>query len=219
MDEVMSRTTRRARAWRIVGAVTSLAVTALAVGLTQLRSRPDEPAAAPAPAVTPSAVGASPVVLNATDNAFIQLLIPMNEGALALFDYLDTRPAETDPPLRAAVERIRAAHRSEVRELRALLAAAHMPEENIHEGHQMPGMVTDARLTELRAAPAVELRSGTVALIRAHLEQTVVLCRGEQANGASPELKAVVARMQEARTAELDELARLPDPVAAGAGG
>ncbi|MDM4719483.1 hypothetical protein QTQ03_07680 [Micromonospora sp. WMMA1363] len=48
-----------------------------------------------------------------------------------------------------------------------------------------------------------------MALIRAHLTQTVVLCRGQQTSGVSPQLKAFTERMQQTRTAELAELAEL----------
>ncbi|GAB3947095.1 DUF305 domain-containing protein [Micromonospora vulcania] len=200
---------RGARAWRIVGVVATLVTTALVVALAQGWGRSDRigaPPPTPTASPTPPAPTA-PVVLNGTDDAFIQLLIPMNEGALTLIDYLDTRTADTDPPLRAVTDQIRAAHRTEVRELRELLAAGNVPEQNIHEGHQMPGMVTDVSLAELRAAPGAQVRSRAVALIRAHLEQIVLLCRGEQDAGASPELKALAARMQQARAAELSALA------------
>ena len=146
------------------------------------------------------------VALNGTDDAFIQLLIPMNEGALALIDYLDGRSTDADPPLRALLGELRVAHQAELRELRGLLAAGSVPEQNIHEGHQMPGMVTEARLAELSAAPDAEVPARAVTLIRAHLEQTVVLCRGEQTAGGSPELKALAGRIQQARAAELSAL-------------
>ncbi|WFF02682.1 DUF305 domain-containing protein [Micromonospora sp. WMMD964] len=201
------------RVRRIVGVVATLIATTLAVGVSQGWGRADQTAdrsaavpstAAPAPAaVTPTA----PVVLNGTDDAFIQLLIPMNEGALALIDHLDTRPtAGSDPSLRALLGDVRQAHQTELRDLRGILAAGNVPESNIHEGHQMPGMVTATSLAELRAAPDAEVPSRAAALLRAHLAQTVVLCRGEQTAGGSPELKALAARIQQARTAELSAL-------------
>ncbi|MET8365184.1 MULTISPECIES: DUF305 domain-containing protein [unclassified Micromonospora] len=201
----MNRLSGRAgRAGRIVGVVATLAATTLAVGLTRDAGRTDRTAApaSAAPAPTP------PVLLNGTDDAFIQLLLPMNEGALALIDALDDRPSAADPALRAVLGDIRAAHRAESVELRRLLAAGNMPEQNIHAGHQMPGMVTEAALAELRAAPEAEVRSRAVGLIRAHLAQTVVLCRGEQTAGGSPEVKTLAGRIQKARAAELNALGR-----------
>ncbi|MFG1867308.1 DUF305 domain-containing protein [Micromonospora arborensis] len=219
MDEHQKSTDRSAfgaRAGRIAGVVAALVATALAVGLTNGWGRADQTPAAPSPATTsaadPSAapVPTASVLLNSTDDAFIQLLIPMNEGALALIDHLDTRPADPDPKLRALLADVRMAHQAELRDLRGLLAAGNVPELNIHEGHQMPGMVTDASLAELRAAPDGEVPSRAAALLRAHLAQTVVLCRGEQTAGGSPEVKAFAARVQQARAAELSALGGQP---------
>ncbi|MFI5927049.1 DUF305 domain-containing protein [Micromonospora sp. NPDC051543] len=193
-------------AWRIAGVAVTLAATTLAVGLTWNASRTDQPAAPASAAPAPTAS----VLLNGTDDAFIQLLLPMDEGVLALIDHVDTRPSATDPALRAILGDIRTAHRAEASELRRLLAAGNVPEQNIHEGHQMPGMVTDDRLAELRAAPDTEVPSRAVGLLRAHLEQTVVLCRGEQNAGGSPEARALAGRIQATRAAELSALAGRP---------
>ncbi|RAO56405.1 hypothetical protein LUPAC06_03616 [Micromonospora saelicesensis] len=208
----------RVRAGRLVGVVATVVATAVAVGLTQGWGRTNqEPAASSVAASSAAAVPTAPVVLNGTDDAFIQLLIPMYEGALALIDQLDTRPA--DPSLRALLGEVRKAHQAELRDLRGLLAAGNVPELNIHEGHQMPGMVTEASLAELRAASDAEVSSRAAGLIRAHLAQTVVLCRGEQAAGGSPELKALAGRIRQARAAELNTLDNRPDAPIAAPGG
>ncbi|WP_258395644.1 DUF305 domain-containing protein [Micromonospora saelicesensis] len=220
MDEqiMVERRGLRVRAGRLVGVVATVVATAVAVGLTQGWGRTNqEPAASSVAASSAAAVPTAPVVLNGTDDAFIQLLIPMYEGALALIDQLDTRPA--DPSLRALLGEVRKAHQAELRDLRGLLAAGNVPELNIHEGHQMPGMVTEASLAELRAASDAEVSSRAAGLIRAHLAQTVVLCRGEQAAGGSPELKALAGRIRQARAAELNTLDNRPDAPIAAPGG
>ncbi|WP_328367699.1 DUF305 domain-containing protein [Micromonospora zamorensis] len=203
-------TTRRpafgGSAGRIVGVVATVVVTTVAVGLSQGWGRADQTASPPAASPPAGPLPTASVVLNSTDDAFIQLLIPMNEGALALIDHVDSRSAGADPSLRALLNDLRAAHQAELRDLRGLLAAGNVPEQNIHEGHQMPGMVTDASLAELRAAPDTEVPSRAAALVRAHLAQTVVLCRGEQTAGGSPELKALAGRIQQARAVELSAL-------------
>ncbi|MEU7585609.1 DUF305 domain-containing protein [Micromonospora sp. NPDC049230] len=193
-------------AWRIVGVAVTLVATALTVGLTQGWGSPDQPPSAGSSAPVTTA----PVLLNGTDDAFIQLLIPMNEGVLALIEHLDTRPADADPSLRTLLREVRETHQAELRDLRGLLAEGNVPELNIHQGHQMPGMVTDASLAELRGAPDAEVPDRAAALLRAHLAQTVVLCRGEQAAGGSPELKALAGRIQQARTTELRTLDSRP---------
>ncbi|MBM0207343.1 DUF305 domain-containing protein [Micromonospora sp. STR1s_5] len=206
---MLERRGLRVRAGRLVGVVATLVATAMAVGLSQGWGRTDQaPAASSVAASSAAAVPTAPVVFNGTDDAFIQLLIPMNEGALALIDQLDTRPA--DPSLRALLGEVRKSHQAELRDLRGLLAAGNVPELNIHEGHQMPGMVTEASLAELRAASDAEVSYRAAGLIRAHLAQTVVLCRGEQTAGGSPELKVLAGRIQQARAAELNTLDNRP---------
>lgn len=198
--------------WRVAGAVAALVATALAVGLTQggndagIGSGPVSATGAAVPSTVPTPT--TPVSLTGTDDAFIQLVIPMDEGVLAMIDHLDGRPAGVDPSVRALAGEVRAAHRVELRELRGLLAAGHLPELNVHEGHQMPGMVTDDNLAELRAATDEQVWPRAVALLRAHLEQTVVLCRGVRAAGGSPELRVLAGRIQQARAAELGALQR-----------
>ncbi|WBB73651.1 DUF305 domain-containing protein [Micromonospora sp. WMMD1128] len=189
----------RTPAWRIAGVVVALAATTLAVALTRHADRVDQ-----------SGAPAAPVTLSGTDDAFIQLLLPMDDGVLALIDHLDTRRSTTDPALRTVLGDVRTAHRAEVVELRGLLAAGNVPERNIHEGHQMPGMVTDERLADLRAAPDAEVPSRAVGLLRAHLEQTVVLCQGERTAGGSPQVKELAGRIQVTRAAELSALAGRP---------
>jgi uncharacterized protein (DUF305 family) len=198
-----------ARTRRVASVVVALATTALAVGVLQGLGRADH-SVPPAPAV-PSAA----VVFNGTDNAFVQLLIPMNEGALALFDHLDARAGHVDPDLLALAKRLRATHLGELREMRSLLAAGNLAEENVHEGHQMPGMVTEIGLAELRAAPVSETSVRATALLRAHLAQTILLCQGHQRSGDSPPLHTLTARMHQDRTAELAELDALTGAVAA----
>ncbi|MFI6779497.1 hypothetical protein [Micromonospora sp. NPDC050276] len=54
-----------------------------AIGWTSRPCRTDQPPAVPSPAArSVAALPTAPVVLNSTDDAFVQLLIPMNEGAL-----------------------------------------------------------------------------------------------------------------------------------------
>ncbi|WP_433315554.1 DUF305 domain-containing protein [Micromonospora sp. CA-269861] len=227
MDEqiMAERPGGRVSAGRMVGVVATVVATALTVGLTQGWGRtgqtqvPSSAAASTAAVATAIATPTAPVVLNGTDDAFIQLLIPMNEGVLALIDQLESRPTVVDPPLRALLGEVRSAHQAELRDLRGLLAAGNVPELNIHEGHQMPGMVTDASLADLRTAPDAEVPSRAVALIRAHLAQTVVLCQGEQTAGGSAELKALAGRIQQARAAELSTLDSRPDAPTAAPGG
>ncbi|MGW4467721.1 DUF305 domain-containing protein [Micromonospora sp. NPDC004704] len=210
MTGVGVATAARTRNWRLVGAVAILVATALAVVLVQGWGRDGSRAKANEPAAT-----AAPIVLNGTDVAYLQLLIPMNDSALVFFSYLGTSEAAT-PALRDLAGRLAATHRAEVGEMRSLLAAGGVPEENIHEGHQMPGMVTELRLADLKQAPPAEFGARAVTLIREHLAQSAVVSRSEQTSGGDDRVKAVAAGLEKARNAELAELEALPGTSGAG---
>ncbi|MFI6762347.1 DUF305 domain-containing protein [Micromonospora sp. NPDC050417] len=191
---------------RLFGALTILVVTALAVALVQGWGRGTSRAKADHSASPAAAV---PVVLSGTDLAFIQLMIPMNDQALAFFSYLDSSAATT-PALRELAGRLTSTHRAELAELRSLLAAGDVTEENIHEGHQMPGMITELRVADVRAAPAAEFGPRVVTLIREHLAQSAVVARSEQESGGSDRTKALAAGLERSRNEELVLLDAVP---------
>ncbi|MEK8108321.1 hypothetical protein NKG94_31660 [Micromonospora sp. M12] len=111
--------------------------------------------------------------------------------------------------MRAFLGEVRAAHQAELRDLRGLLAAGNVPELNIHEGHQMPGMVTETGLAELRAAPDTEVPSGRPRS-SGPISRRRWCCVGRADRRGSPEVKALAGRIQQARAAELSTLDRRP---------
>lgn len=187
------------RGWRLAGVVAILVATVLTVALAQGWVHGGSRAKAVQPAASPTGV---PVVLSGTDVAFAQLMIPMNDRALVFFSYLDTAEAAT-PAVRELAGRLARSHRAEVADLRSLLTAGGVAEENIHEGHQMPGMITELRLDDLKAAPAAEFGTRAVTLIREHLTQSALVARSEQESGGSDRARALAAGLERARNEEL----------------
>ncbi|WP_447006875.1 DUF305 domain-containing protein [Saccharothrix isguenensis] len=137
---------------------------------------------------------ATPSPFNATDTAWIQLMIPMNEQLLPA---LDLAP----PALAGFAAGLRASHEQELVDLKRLRDRAGLADANVHAGHQMPGLVSQADLAALRLDP-----SALPAKLREHLEQSASLARGEQDSGAdqeSRELAGAIASKRAAQTAEL----------------
>ncbi|MFK3983621.1 DUF305 domain-containing protein [Micromonospora sp. NPDC050397] len=194
------------RGWRLVGVVAILVTTALTVSLAQGWLHGGTRAKAVQPAASPTV---APVVLSGTDVAFVQLMIPMDDRALVFFSYLDTAEGVT-PALRELAGRLARSHRAEVADLRSLLNEGGVAEENIHEGHQMPGMITELRLDDLKAAPAGEFGRRAVTLIQEHLAQGASLSRSEQKFGGSERAKALAAALEQARNEELALLKAVP---------
>jgi hypothetical protein len=147
-------------------------------------------ACAPAPAPAP----VSPSPFNATDTAWIQLMIPMNEQLLPA---LDLAPPELAP---FAAE-LRVSHEQELGRLRRLRERAGLSGDNPHAGHQMPGLLSEADLAGLRLDP-----SGLPAKLREHLDQSALLARGEQDSGADRETRDLAASIGTTRAAQLARL-------------
>ncbi|MFF5089285.1 DUF305 domain-containing protein [Streptomyces niveus] len=150
------------------------------------------------PATTPS---------GATDAAWLQLMTPMNEGAVELLTMAADRA--TDPGLRSWATRLAAAHRAELDRMRPLLKQLGLPATNVHEGHEMPGMVTPGDLARARAAKGAAFEKVVVVQIREHLEHSARVSRSEVDAGSEAAAKKLAASLVEARAAELAALKRV----------
>ncbi|MGW6443407.1 DUF305 domain-containing protein [Lentzea sp. NPDC055074] len=145
---------------------------------------------ATAPAPPPAPV--SP--FNATDTAWVQLMIPMNEQLLPA---LDAAP----PALAEFAAALRTSHTAELVHLRQLRDRAGLPDTNLHAGHQMPGLVSEADLLAIRTDP-----SSLAKKLHEHLDQTAELARSEQESGTDAATKEFAASVESSRR---DQLSRL----------
>ncbi|MGW3993774.1 DUF305 domain-containing protein [Amycolatopsis sp. NPDC004772] len=120
--------------------------------------------------------------VNPTDVAWLQLVVPMTENALAAARLAPDHTASTR--VRSAADRITGPQERLLARLRAVRDGAGLPASDVHSGHRMPGMVTAADLVALRSERDAAFDRRLIALLRAHAAQLVVLAGGEQANGA-----------------------------------
>ncbi|MFF1919643.1 DUF305 domain-containing protein [Streptomyces sp. NPDC058221] len=171
----------------------------------------ERPAASPpsgsaaAPSSTPGAAPADP-----TDAAWAQLMTPMNEQAVALLSLAGQRAG--DPRVRRWAARLRTAQNAELTRLRPLLARMGLPDTNVHEGHDMPGMVTERDLGQARAVEGGAFDRLLTARIREHLRQSAQVSHSETESGTRPDAKRLAGSLVSARRAELAELDGLPVP-------
>ncbi|MEV8284426.1 DUF305 domain-containing protein [Streptomyces niveus] len=189
------------------------AVRGTAAALLVLLAVPGCSAATPAstpvrtsPVSTPAGVPAQ-TPSGATDAAWLQLMTPMNEGAVELLTMAADRAA--DPGLRSWATDLAAAHRAELDRMRPLLKQLGLPATNVHEGHEMPGMVTPGDLAQARAAKGAAFEKVVVVQIREHLEHSARVSRSEVDAGSEAAAKKLAASLVEARAAELDALKRV----------
>ncbi|MGW7230410.1 DUF305 domain-containing protein [Streptomyces cyaneofuscatus] len=157
---------------------------------------------APAPAPSASDSGTP------TDAAWVQLMTPMNEKAVALLTLAADRA--TEPRVRAFATRLRGDQEAELGRLRPLLARMGLPDTDVHAGHAMPGMVTESDLAAAKAAKGAAFDRLFLTRIRDHLRHSAQVSRSEIAAGARADAKRLAAALVTAREAALTELEALP---------
>ncbi|WP_369192250.1 DUF305 domain-containing protein [Streptomyces sp. R08] len=172
---------------------------------------------------TPPKASAMPTEsFSSTDIAWIQLMIPMAERAQQLTDLAPSHAASPELAELAATAGARL-HEDQTR-LRELLKLAGVPDSNPHEGHNMPGMVSLPTLEKAGAATGKVFDQILADALRAHLNQSTLLCAGERSEGHAGAVKkfaASLARNTTAQVARLNDVspARSAAPSNAAAGG
>ncbi|MET9094739.1 DUF305 domain-containing protein [Streptomyces cyaneofuscatus] len=180
-----------------------LALTAAAGCSTATEPAP-RPAAVRNTAPAPSASASG----TPTDAAWVQLMTPMNEKAVALLTLAADRA--TEPRVRAFATRLRGDQEAELGRLRPLLARMGLPDTDVHAGHAMPGMVTESDLAAAKAAKGAAFDRLFLTRIRDHLRHSAQVSRSEIAAGARADAKRLAAALVTAREAALTELEALP---------
>ncbi|MGW5721214.1 DUF305 domain-containing protein [Amycolatopsis sp. NPDC003865] len=142
-------------------------------------------------ATTGPAPTASP--FNPTDVAWLQLVVPMTEHALAAARLAPSHAAS--PAVRAAADSVAAPSQRLLSRLTTTRERAGLPAADVHSGHRMPGMVTEADLVALRTGTGPDFDRRLVALLRAHAAQLVVLAKGEQTSGGDAETRELAGEV------------------------
>ncbi|MFJ9032780.1 DUF305 domain-containing protein [Streptomyces sp. NPDC102274] len=165
---------------------------------------PDRPAAADRTSAPAASSGAP---FTATDSGWIQLMTPMSEQAGRLLAMASTH--ESAPPVATWAAALAKEHRTELAQLRQLLGRMGLPDTNVHAGHDMPGMVTDADLDRARRLTGAEFDGFVRQEIRAHLEQSQRVSRSESHAGGGQEAKRLAADIADSRAVQLKKLSSL----------
>ncbi|MEU9361094.1 DUF305 domain-containing protein [Streptomyces sp. NPDC048301] len=158
-------------------------------------SGPASGSSAPAPSVGP------------TDSAWVQLMIPMDDSAVALLDLAAERSTRTG--LRSWASRLREDLATELAGLRVLRDGMRLPDIDVHQGHDMPGMVTATDLEAARSTRGEAFDRLLVTQIRDHLRQSERVSRSETSEGEAPEARARARTLVADRGEQLADLAGL----------
>ncbi|MGW6793899.1 DUF305 domain-containing protein [Streptomyces chartreusis] len=138
---------------------------------------------------SPEAISASRGSLTATDIGWIQLMIAMDDQARHILQLAPERSDSTD--LKGWAADTTEHHRAELATLRALLAEAAIPDDNPHEGHDMPGMVNTRELQALTTARGPHFDRLLRSAMLEHFTQARKLAASVRKAEASAEVKLV----------------------------
>jgi uncharacterized protein (DUF305 family) len=189
----------------------ALAALALLAALTGCGSS----VAASPPATAPSASAPSASMtewkidpsFNSSDLAWIELMIAMDDQLLRVLGMAEKQAA--DPAVRAFATKVANGHRTEVEQFKATRTRSGMPVRNPHEGHDMPGMMTESEIVALgkTSGPAFDQLFATN--LKEHLDESILLAKDLAGNGKDPATKKLAASITTSRAAQLKELAAL----------
>jgi uncharacterized protein (DUF305 family) len=141
---------------------------------------------------------------NATDLAWIELMIPMDEQLLQVLALGQKQAA--GPAVREFAGRVAAGHRAEVARFVALRTRSRLPVRNPHKGHDMPGMMTEPEIVALSKSTGAAFDQVFLKNLKEHLDQSIVLARSITKDGKDPEGKKLAGSITTSRTAQLKEL-------------
>ncbi|TDW21852.1 DUF305 domain-containing protein [Kribbella kalugense] len=156
--------------------------------------------AAPATQPPPPTATVNPAY-NPTDAAWLELMIPMDQQFLQILDLAPTH--STNPAVRRLAAQLAPGHRTELQQLVALRTQAGLPTSNLHEGHDMPGMMTADEVVAIGNLRGAAFDKVLASEIQDHLSQSALVTRSVKAAGHSPALKTLATRIEKARTQQL----------------
>ena len=142
------------------------------------------PAAATA-AVSPSA--------NDADVMFTQMMIPHHEQAVEMAGLAPSRVR--DSQVKELAAKIKTDQEREILTMKGWLTEWGKPEMSGHMGHEMPGLLSEKVMKQLKSAKGKEFDLLFVRGMIAHHNGAVEMARTQQADGADPEVKKMAGHM------------------------
>jgi uncharacterized protein (DUF305 family) len=141
---------------------------------------------------------------NGTDVAWLQLTIAMHEKALPLIDRLRSR--SDNPRLLEFATSLHESHSQELSTMYRLRREAGLSDVNPHEGHDMPGLVSDHHLAEVDQLTGSASTERAISVLLGHLQQESRLASSECQAGQHPAVTLLAAVIQHNRSQQTDEL-------------
>ena len=162
----------------------------------------------PGGTVRPTTSSLAGSTFNQADVAFAQMMVPHHQQAVQMAALAETRA--TAPEIKQLAAKIKTAQVPEISTLTGWLTGWGMPTTQ-PGGHNMPGMsgatgmpgmMSDAEMTQLNAATGIDFDRMFAQMMVAHHNGAIKSAQEEQAKGSNADAKALAATIEKALTAE-----------------
>lgn len=144
---------------------------------------------------------------NDADVTFLQMMYPHHAQAVDMAKMVPTHTQNAQ--LIALAAQVEKAQAPEMQQITGLLAGFGKPAPSAsggHDGHAMPGMMTDAQMSALQSAQGADFDKQWLEMMIAHHEGAVAMAQTELAGGVNPEsrqLATVIVADQQAEIATM----------------
>jgi uncharacterized protein (DUF305 family) len=161
-----------------------------------------------------SSAPASPA-FNDADVTFAQMMIVHHQQAVEMADLAESRAADVE--VKTLAETIKAAQGPEIATMTGWLSTwgkpTTAPDGGGHgSGHaSMPGMMSDADMTKLKAAKGAAFDKQFVTMMIAHHEGAITMAKDQIAKGSNAEAKALAQQIITAQQAEIGAMNKIVD--------
>lgn len=145
---------------------------------------------------------------NDADVMFAQMMIPHHEQAVQMSDILLAKDGVPDD-VRALAQQIKAAQAPEVQQLTGWLGTWGAPVDADMSGHQMDGMVSDADLAKLEAAPGADAARLYLHQMIGHHEGAVTMAQTEIDSGENSDAVALAHAIVDTQQKEIDAMKKM----------
>jgi len=150
--------------------------------------------------------GAAAAAPNDADVTFTQNMIPHHQQAIEMAELVDAHTKQ--PELRSLADRITASQGQEITLMQGWLQTwgkPATPEGTDHGAMQMPGMMSEADMRQLRLTKDEDFDLAFVDMMAAHHEGAIEMATTELRDGSLPEVKRLAQQIIDAQQAEIDQ--------------
>jgi uncharacterized protein (DUF305 family) len=153
---------------------------------------------------------------NNVDVMFVRMMIPHHQQAVEMAALAETRAV--DPQVKQLAAQIRTTQTAEIATMKRWLTFWGQPTV-VPSGHDvsgmpsgmpgMPGMMSGADIAKLKAATGKDFDRQFLQMMIVHHKGAIQTARTEEANGASPDAKALAGRVINDQQAEIDTMQKV----------